>query len=413
MTDYEHSISPDQALIDQQHASVEQPPEEPSQSTSSPYRRASIAFFFALSGLAMSNWAVRLPDIRHSLAINDAQIGLLLLCPVVGSLGLTLLSSYLIGNFGSRRTTRIGAYLIVLSLILIGWSPRPMTLGGSLLVFGAGMGLMNISMNDQASTLERRYRRSIMSSFHGIFSLGGMIGSLAGGGLAAIGLAPAYHLSIMAIILFGGILISKRLLIRPAPRVKKESGPLFVLPKGKLWLVGAIAAATVFVEGSMADWSSLFLTSAGATTSYAALGLAVFTGSMAVGRLLGDRWIDLVGPMRVIQVGGILGMIGLGLAILFNSPVLSLIGFVFAGLGMASLFPCLIGLAGKAPGMEASQAIASVAMLGYVSMMGGPPMLGFLSHAVGLRLAFLALLAASIVILLLARPAARGNQADS
>ncbi|MGJ8513802.1 Inner membrane protein YbjJ [Carnimonas sp. R-84981] len=384
-------------------------PQEPQQSTSSPYRRASIAFFFALSGLAMSNWAVRLPDIRRTLAINDAQIGLLLLCPVVGSLGLTLLSSYLIGAFGSRRTTRIGAYLIVLSLVLIGWSPNPYTLGGALLVFGAGMGLMNISMNDQASSLERRYRRSIMSSFHGIFSLGGMIGSLSGGALASIGLIPAYHLTIIAALLFVGILVSKRLLIKPQPRQQSAKGPLFVIPKGRLWLVGGIAAATVFVEGSMADWSSLFLTEAGSSTGFAALGLAVFTGSMAVGRLLGDKWIDAAGPRLALQVGGALGIIGLAIAVIFATPITSLVGFVLAGLGMASLFPCLIGLAGKTPDMEPSQAISSVAMMGYVSMMGGPPMLGFLSHAVGLRLAFVALLLSSIVIVALASPAARSN----
>ena len=377
------------------------------QSTSSPYRRASIAFFFALSGLSMSNWAVRLPDIRRTLHINDAQIGLVLLCPVIGSFALVLLSSYLISNFGSRRTTRTGSYLIILSLVLIGWSPSVYALGGSLLVFGAGMGLMNISMNDQASNLERRYQRSIMSSFHGVFSLGGMIGSLSGGALAGIGLNPAYHLTLMAIILLIGSLVSKRLLIRPDTKKVEPGGPLFVMPKGRLWLVGLIAAATVFVEGSMADWSALFLTRVGSTDAFAALGLAVFTGAMAFGRLLGDKWIDKVGPMRALQIGGILGIIGIGVAVLFNSPIISLGGFILAGLGISTLFPCLLSLAGRSPTMSSSQSIAAVAMMGYITLLGGPPMLGFLSHAVGLRMAFLALLASSAIILILAKPASK------
>ncbi|MGJ8526178.1 Inner membrane protein YbjJ [Halomonadaceae bacterium LMG 33818] len=377
------------------------------QSTSSPYRRASIAFFFALSGLSMSNWAVRLPDIRRTLHINDAQIGLVLLCPVIGSFALVLLSSYLISNFGSRRTTRTGSYLIILSLVLIGWSPSVYALGGSLLVFGAGMGLMNISMNDQASNLERRYQRSIMSSFHGVFSLGGMIGSLSGGALAGIGLNPAYHLTLMAIILLIGSLVSKRLLIRPDTKKVEPGGPLFVMPKGRLWLVGLIAAATVFVEGSMADWSALFLTRVGSTDAFAALGLAVFTGAMAFGRLLGDKWIDKVGPMRALQIGGILGIIGIGVAVLFNSPIISLGGFILAGLGISTLFPCLLSLAGRSPTMSPSQSIAAVAMMGYITLLGGPPMLGFLSHAVGLRMAFLSLLASSAIILILAKPASK------
>lgn len=377
------------------------------QSTSSPYRRASIAFFFALSGLSMSNWAVRLPDIRRTLHINDAQIGLVLLCPVIGSFALVLLSSYLISNFGSRRTTRTGSYLIILSLVLIGWSPSAYALGGSLLVFGAGMGLMNISMNDQASSLERRYQRSIMSSFHGVFSLGGMIGSLSGGALAGIGLNPAYHLTLIALILLIGSLVSKRLLIRPDTKKVAPGGPLFVMPKGRLWLVGLIAAATVFVEGSMADWSALFLTRVGSTDAFAALGLAVFTGAMAFGRLLGDKWIDAVGPMRALQIGGILGIIGIGVAVLFNSPIISLGGFILAGLGISTLFPCLLSLAGRSPTMSSSQSIAAVAMMGYITLLGGPPMLGFLSHAVGLRMAFLSLLASSAVILILAKPASK------
>ncbi|ANF56185.1 MFS transporter [Halotalea alkalilenta] len=381
--------------------------EVPQERTSSPYRRASIAFFFALSGLAFSNWAVRIPDIRDTLSLNEAQIGLLLLCPVAGSLSLTLLSSYLISTFGSRRTTRIGAYLVILSIVLIGWSPSAYALGGALVVFGAGMGLMNISMNDQAASLERRYRRSIMSSFHGVFSLGGMIGSLSGGALAAAGLQPAYHLSLVAVLLLIGTLISKRLLIKPPPRAERAGGPLFVLPKGRLWLIGAIAAATVFVEGSMADWSALFLTDVGASRGYAALGLAVFTGSMAVGRLLGDRWIDFVGPMRALQIGGTFGVIGIGVAVLFASPNVALLGFVLAGLGMATLFPCLLSLAGRNPAMSPSTAIASVAMMGYVSMLAGPPMLGFLAHAIGLRLAFIALLISALVILTMARSASR------
>jgi len=377
------------------------------QSTSSPYRRASIAFFFALSGLSMSNWAVRLPDIRRTLHINDAQIGLVLLCPVIGSFALVLLSSYLISNFGSRRTTRTGSYLIILSLVLIGWSPSVYALGGSLLVFGAGMGLMNISMNDQASNLERRYQRSIMSSFHGVFSLGGMIGSLSGGALAGIGLNPAYHLTLVAAILLIGSLVSKRLLIRPDTKKVGPGGPLFVMPKGRLWLVGLIAAATVFVEGSMADWSALFLTRVGSSDAFAALGLAVFTGAMAFGRLLGDKWIDKVGPMRALQIGGILGIVGIGVAVLFNSPIISLGGFILAGLGISTLFPCLLSLAGRSPTMSSSQSIAAVAMMGYITLLGGPPMLGFLSHAVGLRMAFLALLASSAIILILAKPASR------
>lgn len=373
----------------------------------SPKSRAAIAFFFALSGLSFSNWAVRIPDISVKLALNESLLGLLLLCPVAGSLTLTILSSYLNSRFGSRRMVRVASILVVISLVLIGWATTRYLLGAALVVFGMGMGLLNIAMNDQAAALERRYRRSIMSSFHGVFSLGGMIGSLTGGALASIGLAPRWHLSCVALAAALGIAISHRQLLAPPPRHERVRGPLFVLPRGRLWLVGLIAAATVFIEGSMADWSALFLANIGASSGYAALGLAVFTGAMAIGRLCGDRWLDRVGALRALQLGSAVACVGLTVAIVIARPDVALVGFALAGLGMATLFPCLLSMAGRSQAMSPSTAIASVAMMGYLSLLGGPPLLGFLAHAVGLHLAFVALALSAVVIIALSQPASR------
>ncbi|SPJ32091.1 MFS transporter [Kushneria phyllosphaerae] len=375
--------------------------------THAPASRAAIAWFFALSGLSFSNWAVRIPDIRTLLDLSQSQLGALLLCPVVGSLCLTLLSNYLNTRFGSRRITRVAACAIVVSLVLIGAAVSMLTLGLALVVFGAGMGLLNIAMNDQAATLERRYRRSIMSSFHGLFSLGGMAGSLIGGALATLGLTPRWHLLLVAGLLMVGILISHRHLLAPPPRAERPVGALFVRPKGRVWLLGIIAAAVVFIEGSMADWSALFLTELGASRGHAALGLAVFTGTMAVGRLLGDRWLDRVGAIRALEAGSALALFGLGLAIVAASPTAALLGFALAGIGMSTLFPCLLSLAGRNRAMSPSGAIASVAMLGYLSMLGGPPMLGFLAEAITLHYAFIALAVAAALAIALARPAAK------
>ncbi|WP_106475659.1 MFS transporter [Phytohalomonas tamaricis] len=381
--------------------------EIPEAPTTSPKSRAAIAFFFALSGLSFSNWAVRIPDISIKLDLNESLLGLLLLCPVAGSLLLTLLSSYLNSRFGSRRMVRVASIMVVVSVALIGWSTTRLTLGGALVVFGMGMGLLNIAMNDQAAALERRYRRSIMSSFHGVFSLGGMIGSLTGGALASIGLEPRWHLGCVALAAAIGILVSHRQLLAPPPRHERVRGPLFVLPRGRLWLIGLIAAATVFIEGAMADWSALFLANIGSSSGHAALGLAVFTGTMAVGRLLGDRWLDRVGALRALQIGSVVSLLGLLLAVAMATPNVALVGFAFAGLGMATLFPCLLSMAGRSQAMSPSTAIASVAMMGYLSLLGGPPLLGFLAHAVGLRMAFVALVLSALIILILSKPASR------
>lgn len=371
--------------------------------------RISIAFFFCVAGMSFSSWAVRTPFIQEKLQLTKMDWGFLLLCPVISSFVATLLSSFLIGRFSSKRTTIISAYMVVLAVFLIGLAPSIWALGGAFIVFGAGMGLIDISMNDQAAALERLYQRSIMSSFHGIFSVGAMLGSLLGGLLAKLAITPEYHLAIVAVLLAIGIFINRKHLLSSTDNITDEikaetKVPLIVIPKGRLWLLGSVASAAVFVEGAMADWSALFLENMGAVEWLAALGLAFFTGTMAVGRLVGDRWVDYVGPVRAIQYGATCAIFGFFIALVSYIPVLAILGFAFAGIGISIIFPCLLSLAAKvkAKGMSSAAAIASVAMMGYVMMLLGPPMIGFLAHAIGLHLAFVALLISCIAVLCLA-----------
>ncbi|WP_414502290.1 MFS transporter [Zymobacter sp. IVIA_5232.4 C2] len=374
---------------------------------STPWRRLSIAFFFALSGLALTNWTTRVPSLKERFGLDDGHIGLLLFCPVVGTLTSVFLANYLVARFGSRRMTRLGSYFIVASLFAIGWAQNVAMLAGALFLYGVGTGLMNIAMNDQAATLERRYRRSIMASFHGMFSLGMMIGGAFAGLLIRIGLSPQWHLTLVSLLLLAGALSSKRLLIQPPPKTERQHGKLFVFPRGRVWLVGAIASATVFVEGSLTDWASVFLKALEAPESTAALGVTCFAAAMTSGRLFGDRWIEKAGPKWALQIGGSLSILGLGMAVFTGQLYLSLIGFAMTGLGLSTLFPCLLSLARSNPLMTSSAAISSVAMMGYVALLAGPSILGFLAHAVGVRWAFIALILSSGVIVLMASSASR------
>lgn len=372
-----------------------------------PWRRLSIAFFFALSGLALTNWTTRVPSLKERFGLDDGHIGLLLFCPVVGTLTLVLLANYLVARFGSRRMTRMGSYCITASLFGIGWSQNVSMLAVALLIYGAGTGLMNIAMNDQAATLERRYRRSIMASFHGMFSLGMMAGGGIAGLLIHLGLTPEWHLTLTGSLLLIGSLFSKRLLIQPPPKLERHHGGLFVYPRGRVWLVGIIASATVFVEGSLTDWASVFLKSLEATESMAALGVTSFAAAMTAGRLIGDRWIENIGPKWALQIGGTFSVLGLGMAVVTGNLPLSLIGFALTGLGLSTLFPCLLSLARSNPLMTSSAAISSVAMMGYVALLAGPSVLGFLAHAVGVRWSFIALILSSTVIVVMAASASR------
>lgn len=377
---------------------------------STPWRRLSIAFFFALAGLALTNWTTRVPSIKEHFGLDDGHIGLLLFCPVVGTLTSVLLANYLVARFGSRRMTRLGSYFIIASLLAIGWAYNVTMLAGSLFLYGVGTGLMNIAMNDQAATLERRYRRSIMASFHGMFSLGMMIGGAFAGLLIRMGLSPQWHLTLVSLVLLAGALFSKRLLIQPPPKTERQYGKLLVFPRGRVWLVGAIASATVFVEGSLTDWASVFLKALEAPESTAALGVTCFAAAMTSGRLFGDRWIEKAGPKWALQIGGTLSVLGLGMAVFTGDFYLSLLGFAMTGLGLSTLFPCLLSLARSNPLMSSAAAISSVAMMGYVALLAGPSILGFLAHAIGVRWAFIALILSSCVIVLMASAASKQHE---
>lgn len=377
---------------------------------STPWRRLSIAFFFALSGLALTNWTTRVPTLKVQFGLDDGHIGLLLFCPVIGTLASVFLANYLVARFGSRRMTRLGSYFIVASLFGVGWSQNVTMLACSLFIYGVGTGLMNIAMNDQAATLERRYRRSIMASFHGMFSLGMMVGGAIASLLIKAGLTPQWHLTLVGVILLAGSLASKRLLIQPPPKTERQHGKLFVFPRGRVWLVGIIASATVFVEGSLTDWASVFLKALSAPESTAALGVTCFAAAMTTGRLFGDRWIEKAGPKWALQIGGSLSILGLGMAVFSGQFSLALTGFAMTGLGLSTLFPCLLTLARSNPLMTSSAAISSVAMMGYVALLAGPSVLGFLAHAVGVRWAFIALILSSCIIVSMASAASKQTQ---
>lgn len=377
---------------------------------STPWRRLCIAFFFALSGLALTNWTTRVPSLKDQFQLDDGHIGLLLFCPVAGTLTSVILANYLVSRFGSRRMTRLGSYFIIASLFGIGWAYNVAMLSAALFIYGVGTGLMNIAMNDQAATLERRYRRSIMASFHGMFSLGMMIGGAFAGLLIRLGLSVQWHLTLVGGLLLVGALLSKRLLIQPPPKTERQHGKLFVFPRGRVWLVGAIASATVFVEGSLTDWASVFLKALQAPESTAALGVTCFAAAMTAGRLFGDRWIEKAGPKWALQIGGTLSVLGLGMAVFTGELYLSLIGFAMTGLGLSTLFPCLLGLARSNSLMSSSAAISSVAMMGYVALLAGPSVLGFLAHAVGVRWAFIALILSSCVIVVMASAASKQHE---
>ncbi|WP_333975004.1 MFS transporter [Burkholderia cepacia] len=350
------------------------------------------AFFVA--GMSVAAWAPLVPYAKERLGVDDAKLGFLLLCLGVGSIGCMPLCQRLVARFGCRRMIVAGTAMIAGALPLLALMSTMGTMAAALLLFGAGMGIVDVTMNIHAMLVERDTRRRLMSGFHGLFSVGGIAGSLAGGALLSAGAPPlVVSLAVSAVVVALIALYGRRL----RADAGGGSGAHFVLPQGIVVVMGAIALCVFLVEGAMLDWSALFLTTVKQYEQVrAGFGYTVFAIAMTSGRLLGDGLAHRLGAQTMIVAGGMLGALGLAVAIAAPSGVGAIVGFGLTGIGCANIVPLLFAAAGRQRAMEPSAAITALTTLGYGGNLAGPAAVGFFAHALGLAVSF-ALLAALLL----------------
>jgi MFS family permease len=350
-------------------------------------KRAATRASFFLAGISVATWAPLVPYAKARLDVDEAVFGFLLLFLGTGAVGCMPLCQRLVVRFGCRKVICTGAMMICVSLPLLATLSDMPAMAITLLVFGAGLGFVDVAMNIQATIIERQSGEQLMSGFHGLFSVGGIAGSLLGGSLLSAGANP-----------FGvaGVIVAviAVLMYRYAPYLEPE-GPnerkvsALVLPQGIVVLMGAIAIGCFLVEGAMLDWSALFLTSVKSyAQNRAGFGYTAFALTMAIGRLFGDMLITQFGARRVIVLGGIVGALGLCTAIVSPTGTGAIIGFSICGAGCANIVPILFAAAGRQKAMDPTSAISSMTTLGYGGNLVGPAAVGFFAHAIGLRLAF-------------------------
>ncbi|MBF9059828.1 MFS transporter [Rhodobacterales bacterium HKCCSP123] len=350
----------------------------------------SVAAAFALNGALLGCWASRVPAFVDRLDLTESTLGVLLLVMGVGALVSFPLAGRLSDEYGAVRVTRWLAAVYLVSIIFVGLAWSPIALALALLVFGLCHGAMDVSMNSWASEVERHLGRSVMSSFHAMWSLGAGLGA-AGGYLAtsagASTLAHYTMAAILSVVVFGPFL---RAPWTSTIRRSDRKHPVFALPRGPLVLVGLIALGAGLGEGATVDWSAVFLRDViGALEAQATLGYAAFSVTMVVMRLSVDRVITRFGPGLVARLSGILAAGGYILCAVTDQFTVALIAFVMMGMGYAAVIPMAFSRAANDPDIPAGQAIASVATLGYGAMLLGPPAIGFIAHAASLRVSFL------------------------
>ncbi len=351
------------------------------------YRIAISAFFF-VAGLTFATWASRIPFIQAKLHLSEAGLGAVLFALPVGQMVSLPLSAALISRWGSKTTVIISSLLYPLTLVLLSLAATPLQLVAGLFIFGLWANLMNIAMNTQAVALENVYGRSIMASFHGLWSVAGFTGALVAAFFVSQGLPPLIHFSIVCAVTALVVFAAFRYTI-PNDNSDGKKQPIFVKPDSRILILGLIAFCCMVCEGAMADWSGVYFKKVvEAPAQYITIGYVAFMSTMATGRFIGDWLVTKFGVKRILQLSGVLIASGLLLAVGIPNLVTATLGFLLVGFGVSSVVPIAYGLAGRSTNMSPSAALAAVSTISFLGFLIGPPVIGFLAQLVNLRLSF-------------------------
>ncbi len=365
--------------------------------------RLSISVTFLVHGLVVATWVSRIPAVQSSLELSPAVLGAILLALAAGSILAMPLTGALIHRVGSRRLVTATSLFFCFALPLLTLPSSPLRLALSLFVFGAAAGAMDVAMNVEAAAFETRRGRPVMSSFHGLFSIGGMLGAALGGGLAQLGLSVAAHFMLACLSLATVVIVISRWL--PEGSCRSDTTLAFRFTR-ELWLLGGIAFCVAVGEGAMADWTALYLRNSLATSvGVAALGYAVFSAFMAAGRFLGDHLTMRLGRKRLVQRGVLLAGLGVCTALLTPSIALALLGFGLVGAGFSAIIPIVFGAGARVKAVAPGVGVASVTTTGYFGFLIGPPLIGFSAQLTSLRIALALVAVLCCVAFLLARSA--------
>ncbi|NCU03358.1 MAG: MFS transporter [Chitinophagaceae bacterium] len=361
--------------------------------------RIAVSVFFFCQGICFASWASRIPDMKTTLQLSEAALGSILLALPAGQLTMMPFSGKLVTRFGSKYVLRLAAIGYALTLILIGSTTSSWQLALALYLFGLTGNLCNISVNTQAVNAEHLFGRSILASFHGVWSTAGFTGALVGLLMMRLELIPVYHFMIIAaIVITLNFSFQKYLIITPVSRTA-SSFKRFQFPKGLLLQLGLIAFCCLSAEGCMFDWSGVYFKEVVEVKgSLVSLGYASFMVMMATGRFTGDKLAERFGRKKMVQLSGVLIFSGMMIAVLLPNIIFATIGFMIVGFGVSSIIPLVYSTAGKVKEVASGIAIATVSGVGFLGFLMGPPLIGYIAELAGLRSSFAVIAVLGLVI---------------
>ena len=386
--------------------------------------RIAVTAVFVVHGLLFASWTAHIPHVMRHLGLTDGTLGLALLGAPVGSVTAMLLASYLIPRAGSRRVVRTALVGYCATGPLVGLTGSLAALFAALFVWGAFQGTLDVAMNTQAIAVERACRRVLMSGLHGSWS----IGSFAGAGIGALavsaglGLTPQLLLLGTIALLVAGLLTSRMLpdameRVSATGRAADDTRPAGPASRwsGGMILLGAIAFAGMLCEGASADWASVYLSGPlHATGAVPGLGYAAFALAMVIVRLSGNRLLHRFTPSRLVSALAAVATAGFAAGLAIGRPAAAIAGFVFLGIGLASVVPAVFSAAGRIPGLHPGKAVATASACGWAGFVCGPPLIGHLASVASLPLALglLPFLTSFVAVGALLSPALRAAAQD-
>ncbi|WP_207626990.1 MFS transporter [Photorhabdus stackebrandtii] len=360
--------------------------------------RATRIVFFA-AGVGISAWAPLIPLVKNNLNIEADTLGLLLFFLGLGSIISMPVTGLLSARFGCRRVITLSGICTIIMLPFLVMVSNPTQLGLALFLFGASIGTVDVSMNIQAVVVEKNAKRSLMSGFHGFFSLGGIFGA---SGVSALlyfnyaAIATCLIVSLMLIVLFS--LAYSGLIHETNLNYKADKKIAF--PRGIVIVACLLCLMMGIIEGSVIDWSAIFLSGErGISTSLSGLGYAAFAATMTIGRFMGDRLISRIGGRKVFFIGTATIAIGFFLIVSWDEFAISMVGFALIGLGASNIVPILCSISGSQKIMPPSHAVAAIVTFGYSGIMAGPALIGFVAQYTSLETAFTALAVGALIMM--------------
>ena len=364
-------------------------------------QRIALSAYFLLSGICFSSWASRIPTIKDNFNLNEDSLGnLLMVMPASAVIGIPL-SGWLVSKFDSRIPLQVASFTFLLSLLSVGFAPSIWFIVASLVVFSISLRVINISINTQSISIQEKFKKKIVGSFHGIWSIGGILGVLFSTIMIKFKISIEWHLLMVAIFGILMVLFAFPHLLRDD---KSRSGGGFKLgkPSKYISLLGFIVFFAAICEGGMYDWNGVYFKEI-VNEKVFTFGYLLFMISMTISRLTIDKMMEHFGMQKLYILGSVLIVLGVSMAIIFPYFWPALIGFCMVGFGVSGLYPMTYILAGRAKKYSVGIVISIVSTYSTIGMFLGPPIIGYLAHAFGLQRAFITFIVGGLMFIPLSK----------